>query len=198
MNMLFLIISALVVLLIIIVIVILLKGDKKKPKNNVSKVDQNINVSISNIEFPKNIEQMSYSSLSQIVKGLFDTYKALDYANKPGNALEKQEWHSWQVSILLVFLKIYQNFFIGHEKNIFHSSILNLDNEQMKKLLAAPGEFPPIEVVVLGRIEYGGEPISASRVRKLMHENRLEEIIPLVPQMTYALIEKMMSKEEEK
>ena len=133
MNMIFLIISALVVLLIIIVIVILLKGDKKKPKNNISKVDQNINVSISNIEFPKNIEQMAYSSLSQIVKGLFDTYKALDYANKPGNALEKHEWHSWQVSILLVFLKIYQNFFVGHEKNIFHSSILNLDNEQMKK-----------------------------------------------------------------
>lgn len=77
-------------------------------------------------------------------------------------------------------------------------AVTNEYNEQMKKLLAAPGEFPPIEVVVLGRIEYGGEPISASRVRKLMHENRLEEIIPLVPPTTYALIEKMMSKEEEK
>ncbi|MFW9620159.1 MAG: [citrate (pro-3S)-lyase] ligase [Sulfurospirillum sp.] len=76
--------------------------------------------------------------------------------------------------------------------------VTNEYNEQMKKLLAAPSEFPPIEVVVLGRIEYGGEPISASRVRRLMQENRLEEIIPLVPPTTYALIEKMMSKEEAK
>jgi len=71
-------------------------------------------------------------------------------------------------------------------------------NQQMKKLLARPSEFPPIEVVVLGRIEYGGEPISASRVRRLMHEKRLEDILPLVPPSTYALIEKMMSKEEAK
>ncbi len=76
--------------------------------------------------------------------------------------------------------------------------VTNEYNEQMKKLLAAPSEFPPIKVVVLGRIEYGGEPISASRVRRLMQENRLEEIIPLVPPTTYALIEKMMSKEEAK
>lgn len=74
--------------------------------------------------------------------------------------------------------------------------VTNEYNQQMKKLLVRPSEFPPIEVVELGRIEYGGEPISASRVRKLMHENRLEEIFPLVPPTTYALIAKMMSKEE--
>lgn len=76
--------------------------------------------------------------------------------------------------------------------------VTNEYNQQMKKLLARPSEFPPIEVVVLGRIEYGGEPISASRVRKLMQQNRLEDIFPLVPPTTYALIEKMMSKEEAK
>lgn len=74
--------------------------------------------------------------------------------------------------------------------------VTNEYNQQMKKLLVRPSEFPPIDVVELGRIEYGGEPISASRVRKLMHENRLEEIFPLVPPTTYALIAKMMSKEE--
>lgn len=131
MNMFFLGIVALIVLLVVIIVFILLKGDDK-PKNNVSKIDTNSKIAISSIEFPKNIEQMSSSSLSQIVKSMFDTYKALDYAKKSGNALEKQEWHSWQVSILLVFLKVYQNFFVPHEKDIFHSSILSLDNEQMK------------------------------------------------------------------
>ena len=131
MNMFFLVIVALIVLLVVVIIFILLKGDNKS-KNNVSKIDTNAKIAISSIEFPKNIEQMSSSSLSQIVKSLFDTYKALGYSNKSGNALEKQEWHSWQVSMLLVFLKVYQNFFVPHEKNIFHSSILNLDNEQME------------------------------------------------------------------
>ena len=133
MNMFFLVIIALVVLLIIVVIFILLKGDNSsKPKSNTQKIDTNSKISINDIEFPKNIVDMSSSSLSQIVKSLFDTYKALGYSNKPGNALEKQEWHSWQVSMLLVFLKVYENFFVAHEKDIFHSSILNLDNEQMK------------------------------------------------------------------
>ena len=76
--------------------------------------------------------------------------------------------------------------------------VTNEYNQQMKKLLVRPSEFPAIKVVELGRIEYGGEPISASRVRVLMHEKRLEEIAPLVPPSTYALISKMMSKEEEK
>ncbi len=132
MNMFFLIIAALVVLLVVVVIVILIKGDNSKPKNTINKIDINSKISIKDIEFPKNIVDMSSSSLSQIVKSLFDTYKALGYSNKSGNALEKQEWHSWQVSMLLVFLKVYQNFFVPHEKDIFHSSILNLDNEQMQ------------------------------------------------------------------
>lgn len=74
--------------------------------------------------------------------------------------------------------------------------VTNEYNQQMKQLLARPSEFPPIEVVELERIEYDGEPISASRVRKLMHENRLEEIAPLVPPATYALIANRMAKEE--
>ena len=133
MNMFFLIIAALVVLLVIVVIVILIKGDNNsKPKHVTQKVDTYSKIAINDIEFPKNIVEMSSSSLSQIVKSLFDTYKALGYSSKSGNALEKQEWHSWQVSMLLVFLKVYQNFFVPHEKDIFHSSILNLDNEQMQ------------------------------------------------------------------
>ena len=132
MNMFFLIIAALVVLLVIVVIVILIKGDNKKSNTITHKVVSNGKTTINDIEFPKSIVEMSSSSLSQIVKSLFDTYKALDYSSKSGNALEKHEWHSWQVSMLLVFLKVYQNFFVPHEKDIFHSSILNLDNEQMQ------------------------------------------------------------------
>lgn len=70
-------------------------------------------------------------------------------------------------------------------------------NKQMKKILLAPSEFPPIKVIELPRIEYNNEPISASRVRAFMSEKRLEEISHMVPSSTYQLIEKMLLKEEE-
>lgn len=71
--------------------------------------------------------------------------------------------------------------------------VTNEYNMQMKKILAAPSAFPLIEVIELPRIEYNHEPISASRVRKLMIERRLEEISHLVPSSTYRLIETMLS-----
>lgn len=134
MNIFFLIIGVLVILLIIIVIFILMNDNSSnKSKNNSNKTtESNSKIFIKDIEFPKSIEQMSHTSLSQITKGMFDSYNALDYSNKSGNALEKAEWHSWQVSILLVFLKVYQEFFVPYDKKIFHSSILNLSEEVLK------------------------------------------------------------------
>lgn len=72
--------------------------------------------------------------------------------------------------------------------------VTNAYNQQMKKILLRPSAFPSIEVVELKRIEYKGEPISASRVRRLMQEKNLEEIRSLVPPTTYALIEKIQEK----
>jgi [citrate (pro-3S)-lyase] ligase len=74
--------------------------------------------------------------------------------------------------------------------------VTNEYNQQMKKILSRPSTSPSIEVVELERIEYKGEPISASRVRKLMQEKNVEEIRHLVPPTTYALIETMLSEEK--
>ncbi len=76
--------------------------------------------------------------------------------------------------------------------------VTNEYNQQMKKILSRPSTSPAIEVVELERIEYKSEPISASRVRKLMQEGKMEEIRHLVPPITYALIEKMLSTHEDK
>jgi len=76
--------------------------------------------------------------------------------------------------------------------------VTNEYNAQMKKILSRPSTSPFIEVVELERIEYKGEPISASRVRKLMQEKNVEEIRHLVPPTTYALIEQMLSTYEDK
>ncbi len=76
--------------------------------------------------------------------------------------------------------------------------VTNEYNQQMKKILSRSSTSPSIEVVELERIEYKGEPISASRVRRLMQEKNVEEIRHLVPPTTYALIEKMLSTDEDK
>lgn len=76
--------------------------------------------------------------------------------------------------------------------------VTNAYNMQMKKILSAPSGSPPIEVVELERIEYEGEPISASKVRRLMKLKKLDEISHLVPPTTYAVIEQMIFQSEGK
>lgn len=71
--------------------------------------------------------------------------------------------------------------------------VTNEYNQQMKKILSSPSNHPSVEVIEIPRIEYKGEPISASRVRRLMGEKNLEEISHLVPPTTYQLIEKILS-----
>lgn len=57
-------------------------------------------------------------------------------------------------------------------------------NRQMHAVLPRYG----IEVVELPRCAAGGVPVSASRVRALLAEGRLEEIRPLVPDATFAYL----------
>ena len=68
--------------------------------------------------------------------------------------------------------------FVGTEP---HSEVTNAYNAQMKAKLPGYG----VEVHELARIENGGAAISASRVRALFEEGRLDEIRPLVPDTTY-------------
>ncbi|MDR1318888.1 MAG: adenylyltransferase/cytidyltransferase family protein, partial [Treponema sp.] len=54
-------------------------------------------------------------------------------------------------------------------------------NRQMKEVLPRFG----IEVIEIDRLEEEGEAVSASRVRRLLKEGKLEEIRALVPETTY-------------
>lgn len=68
--------------------------------------------------------------------------------------------------------------YIGEEP---FSKMTGIYNRVMLENLLAYG----IECIVIPRMEVGGRPISASHVRQLIHDGRLEEIRPLVPQSTY-------------
>lgn len=62
------------------------------------------------------------------------------------------------------------------------SRVTNLYNQIMRSELPKAG----IEFVEIPRRERDGRPISASRVRELIRDGRLEDIRPLVPETTYA------------
>lgn len=67
--------------------------------------------------------------------------------------------------------------FLGSEPNCV---VTNDYNKQIKKTL-----FPEVEVVEIERKRYKNEPISASKVRDYLKQNRFDKIKQLVPQNTY-------------
>ena len=126
MNMMFLLIG-LVVLLIVVILIPTSISSKKNKKSN--KNITNSKIKINDLILPKKIEQMNSYSLFQACKIITDSYIALDYVNKPASVLDKIEWHSWQVSILIQFLKVHKEFILPYDVKIFNSMILNLSNE---------------------------------------------------------------------
>lgn len=81
--------------------------------------------------------------------------------------------------------------FIGTEP---YSRLTAAYNQGLHTLLPPRG----IEVIEIPRLEAGGAAISASRVRDLLRQGRLEEIRPLVPNSTYEYLEQMVSQNNNK
>lgn len=110
------------------------KGNEKTQKINY-KVSSNNNskIDVEELSFPKNIENMNGVILNKACKVIVDSYKALDYANKLPSGMDKIEWHTWQVSILLYALKGSGiNLAIDIDK-LFHQSILETPEEQKEQ-----------------------------------------------------------------
>jgi [citrate (pro-3S)-lyase] ligase len=62
-------------------------------------------------------------------------------------------------------------------------------NKRLHEILPGYG----IDVIEIPRLEEAGAPISASRVRELLHQNKLKEVRPLVPDSTFEYLEKNFS-----
>lgn len=136
MNMIFLGIGILIVLLTIIVVIFLLSEDKKKTSSSVKHNNRvNTSIKLSDLKFPSKIEEINSYSLFQASKIIIDSYKAMEYFKKTPNSLDKMEWHTWQLSILLKFLKENKEFILPYDMNIFHSVILNFSKEDIDKEL---------------------------------------------------------------
>ena len=130
MNLMFLVIG-LVVLLIVVILIPTSLGSKKNKKS--SENINNSEIKINDLILPIKIEQMNPYSLFQACKIITDSYVALNYVNKPASALDKIEWHSWQVTLLIQFLKVHKDFILPYDTKLFNSMILNLSNGLKEK-----------------------------------------------------------------
>jgi hypothetical protein len=117
-------IGILIIIILLLLILIYLLTTNKNEKINDVKNNINSIIKLKDLSFPKNIEQMDRIAVRQASKVIVDSYKALDYANKLSNVLDRMEWHTWQVSILLYFLKTQNGLSVND--NIFPQTILDL------------------------------------------------------------------------
>jgi competence protein ComGC len=127
-----------IIVILLIIILIYLLTIKKNISNTANKNQVKMNIKLfeydlNNIKFPKNIEQMNSDSLTKASKVIFDSYKSLDYANKVSSSLDKIEWHTWQVSIILYFLKTKGKYYISNDIRLFHDVILELNENQIEQ-----------------------------------------------------------------
>jgi len=78
--------------------------------------------------------------------------------------------------------------YVGSEP---YCNVTNTYNETLKEVLPKYG----VEVEVIERCEIENKAISASRVRELLKEDKLEEVRALVPQTTYEFLESSVGKD---
>ena len=82
---------------------------------------------------PKKIEEMNSYSLYQACKIITESYISLDYVNKPASFLDKIEWHSWQVSILIQFSKVDKDLVPPYDVTLFNKMILSLSKDVIER-----------------------------------------------------------------
>lgn len=133
-------IIGLLVLIIILIsaVVILLNKKDTSPKKIVKKekITENINMpNILGLFLPPNIEKLSKNEVTNIVRKIYDTYKVFDYKSMDRNELDKKEWHTWQISFLLMLFKKDEEFFIPNKQSIFHPILLNSSENDIKSLM---------------------------------------------------------------
>ena len=125
----------LILLLLILFYLLSMSNNKKKSKSKIQQSTSNFEkFDLDDIQFPKNIEHMKFDSLSKATKTIMDSYKSLDYINKLPSSLDKIEWHTWQVSILLKYLKSSNKIFISYD-NLIHKVIEELSETQIEQEL---------------------------------------------------------------
>lgn len=130
------VIAIIIVLLLIIVIVLISGGNKtnKKVKKDLNDIKISMPTTYE-LFLPPAIEKIGKSEIDDIVANIFGSYKYFDYKSMGSNELEKKEWHSWQVSLLLLCFKYGETFNIINQEKYFHPFILKASENDVKSFM---------------------------------------------------------------
>lgn len=132
------VIIVIVVLLLILIISILNKGNNpnKKTKTKSSNSDDYVKLPSSiGLFLPPTIEKIGIHESHDISRKVFDLYKYFDYKNMSLDDLDKKEWHSWQISLILGLFKHNEEFFIPNQNDMFHPFLLNATDNDVKSFM---------------------------------------------------------------
>lgn len=137
------IVLLLTVILVLLIVVISILNKSNKSKKERVKTDFNNNdlksslPSIKAVQLPASIEKLASDELYFIVKKIYESYGYLDYKNMNVEDLEKKEWHTWQVSLLLKVYKMGDDYYIGNKDEVFHNSLLKASEEKINSKMDA-------------------------------------------------------------
>lgn len=128
--------AIIIVLLLIIVIVLTSGGSKKNKKTKKDLYDTKIPMPTTyELFLPPHIEKIGRSEIDGILKNIFSSYKYFDYKSMGTSELEKKEWHSWQVSLLLLSFKYGEMFTITNQERYFHPFLLKASENDVKSFM---------------------------------------------------------------
>ncbi|WP_321468466.1 hypothetical protein [Halarcobacter sp.] len=136
-NLIYLGIVFLVIIVVLLIVLLIVFSGKNEKSNNKSK-NKNYHVPMPttySLDLPKIIESMSKNQLRDISKKIFESYRSFDYKNQSTATLAKKEWHSWQVSILLMTFKRLEDLVIYDQEDIFPDIIINSTENDIKSLM---------------------------------------------------------------
>ncbi len=126
-----------IIFLLLILVIIYISNSKKEIKKEYksTKIDYVPMPSSIGMFFPQNVERIGKREIIGIVKNIFSSYKYFDYKSMSLDELDKKEWHSWQVSLLLQCFKCDEEFFISNQKEIFHPFLLKASEDEVKSFM---------------------------------------------------------------
>lgn len=136
---LFFVLLLIVVLVVLLIVLILIVSNKKNKKSTLSsnaeeKVQEKKTI-LDILKLPKKIILIDVLSSFKACNIVFESFKSLQYYEKDNNDLQKQEWHSWQISLLLHYIRTKTSHYFPKEKEYFHATTLALgENETIKEL----------------------------------------------------------------
>lgn len=119
-----LLVVGIIIVISLLVIIFTINSKKENTKKSGKNKNKTSSLIVNDIMLPKKIRQMDQYTLSKAAKHVFESFKSLDYASKSPSKLDKVEWHTWQVSLLLAMIKSNKGFFVPDNDSFFHEVIL--------------------------------------------------------------------------